>query len=62
MKIEFLPVGREPRGWIWKATGETKIVNISGQRFASLDDAIKDARSQLDEDGPDDGGSDPIVA
>jgi hypothetical protein len=48
VKIEFKPVGRSGHEWIWKARDETNTISISGQRFDSLGDAVRDARTQID--------------
>ena len=60
VKIQFVPVGRERREWMWKARDESNTITISGQRFDSLNDAVRDARVQIsglsdddEEDGPD---------
>jgi hypothetical protein len=46
LRVQYRPVGR--REWTWKACDEgAGLIQISGQRFASLDDAVRDARSQL---------------
>ncbi len=59
VKVEFLPVGRNRREWMWKARDESNTITISGQRFDSLPDAMRDAREQIGElaggDGADDG-------
>ena len=57
VKVQFVPVGRRRREWMWKARAdESNTISISGQRFESLTDAVRDARSQilgdLDDDGP----------
>ena len=66
VKVQFVPVGRHRREWMWKARDESNTITISGQRFESLSDAVKDARTQflgLSEDDDDDGGDDgPAVA
>lgn len=57
MKVQFMPVGRSRREWMWKARDESNTITISGQRFDSLGDALRDAREQIDERGgfgPDD--------
>ncbi len=57
MKIQFMPVGRARREWMWKARDESNTITISGHRFDSLRDAVRDARTQIDrlaEDDPDD--------
>ena len=60
LKVQFKPVGRSGQEWIWKARDESNTISISGQRFDSLSDAMRDARIQidgLDEDlDPDDDG------
>jgi hypothetical protein len=48
VKIEFKPVGRGGHEWIWKARDESNTISISGQRFDSLSDAVRDARIQID--------------
>lgn len=61
VKIQFIPVGRHRREWMWKARDESNTITISGQRFDSLDDAVRDARTQItgstddtwDDDDPD---------
>jgi hypothetical protein len=60
VKVQFKPVGRSGQEWIWKARDESNTISISGQRFDSLSDAMRDARIQIDglaEDlDPDDDG------
>lgn len=62
VRVQFLPVGKNRREWMWKARDESSnTITISGQRFDSLDKAVRDARSQLDGtatygDDPDGGG------
>jgi len=59
VKVQFMPVGRERREWMWKARDESNTIAISGQRFDSLSDAVRDARTQIvsvDVDGGDDEG------
>lgn len=62
VKVQFKPVGRNRREWMWKARDESNTIAISGQRFDSLGDAVRDARTQFDvltaadDDGHDDGG------
>lgn len=63
VKVQYVPVGRERREWMWKARDESNTITISGQRFDSLSDAVRDARTQMDDftaDEPDDDG--PAVA
>jgi hypothetical protein len=57
-----MPVGRNRREWMWKARDESNTITISGQRFDSLGEALRDARTQMD--GYDFGGHDdgPWVA
>jgi hypothetical protein len=56
MKVQFVPVGRQRREWMWKARDEeSNTIAISGQRFESLTDAVRDARIQIlgeDDEGP----------
>lgn len=59
VKVVFKPVGRHRREWMWKARDEeSNTISISGQRFDSLTDAVRDAREHLgdenesDDDGP----------
>jgi hypothetical protein len=61
MKVEFVPIGRNRREWMWKARDDShsNTITISGQRFVSLGDAVRDAREQIDGIGypdPDDDG------
>lgn len=63
VKVQFLPVGRNRREWMWKARDESNTITISGQRFDSLGEAMRDARNQIDGLGADDDGDDgPFVA
>jgi hypothetical protein len=64
VKVQFLPVGRHRREWMWKARDESNTITISGQRFDSLSDAVRDARTQIDGLAPDDDPEDtgPFVA
>lgn len=48
VKVQFRPVGRSRREWMWKARDESNTITISGQRFDSLRAAVLDARAQLD--------------
>ena len=37
VKVQFVPVGRNRREWMWKARDEdSNTISISGQRFESL--------------------------
>jgi hypothetical protein len=58
VKVQFVPVGRQRREWMWKARDEeSNTISISGQRFDSLTEAVRDAREHLgDEEEPDDDG------
>ena len=64
VRVQFVPVGRDRREWMWKARDESNTITISGQRFDSLGEAVRDARSQITGlggwDDPDDDG--PAVA
>ena len=63
VRVQFLPVGRRRREWMWKARDESNTITISGQRFDSLSDAVRDAREQIDSltsDDPED--DDPFAA
>ena len=58
VKVQFVPVGRHRREWMWKARDEeSNTISISGQRFDTLTDAVRDAREHLgdDDDFDDDG-------
>lgn len=48
VKVQFMPVGRNRREWMWKARDESNTITISGQRFETLHDAVRDARTQID--------------
>ena len=48
LKVQFRPVGRSRREWMWKARDESNTITISGQRFDSLREAVQDARTQFD--------------
>jgi hypothetical protein len=57
VKVQFMPVGRQRREWMWKARDEeSNTISISGQRFDSLTEAVRDAREHLGDDDPDDEG------
>ena len=65
VKVQFVPVGRNRREWMWKARDESNTITISGHRFDSLGEAVRDARIQIDGvAGPDDDSEDdgPFVA
>lgn len=64
VKIQFVPVGRSRREWMWKARDESNTISISGQRFESLREAVRDAHTRIDglateDQDPDD---DPFAA
>ena len=46
IKVQFVPVGRDRREWMWKARDESNTITISG-RFDALSDAVRDARTQI---------------
>ena len=48
VKVQFVPVGRGRREWMWKARDESNTISISGQRFESLGDALRDAHTHID--------------
>jgi hypothetical protein len=48
VKVQFMPVGRSRREWMWKARDESNTITISGHRFDSLGEAVRDARTQID--------------
>jgi hypothetical protein len=49
VKVQFLPVGRSRREWMWKASGDGKtVIAISGQRFDSLGEAVRNARMRIE--------------
>jgi len=55
VRVQFMPVGRDRREWMWKARDESNTISISGQRFVSLTEAVRDAREQVfggDDEGP----------
>jgi hypothetical protein len=64
VRVQFVPVGRNRREWMWKARDESNTITISGQRFESLNEAMRDARTQIDGLGPDEDPDDhrPFVA
>ena len=63
IKVQYLPVGRDRREWMWKARDESNTITISGQRFDSLSEAVRDARTQIDGFVPGDDDDDhPYVA
>lgn len=55
-RVQFVPVGRHRREWMWKAREDaSNTIAISGQRFESLTEAVRDARSQIlgeEDEGP----------
>jgi hypothetical protein len=61
VRVQFVPVGRHRREWMWKARAEeSNTITISGQRFDSLTDAVRDARTQILGDAG--GDDDPAAA
>jgi hypothetical protein len=63
VKVQFRPVGHNRREWMWKARDESNTITISGQRFDSLGEAVRDARTQFDGSAPDEGlDDDPFAA
>ena len=54
VRVQFMPVGRDRREWMWKARDESNTITISGQHFDSLTEAMRDARTQIDGLGYDD--------
>ncbi|MGH7314414.1 MAG: hypothetical protein ACREJV_14660 [Candidatus Rokuibacteriota bacterium] len=63
VKVEFVPVGRNRREWMWKARDDSNTITISGHRFDSLGDAQRDAREQINGlDAPDPTDDGPGVA
>ena len=56
VRVQFMPVSRDRREWMWKARDESNTISISGQRFVSLTEAVRDAREQVfggdDDEGP----------
>jgi hypothetical protein len=57
VRVQFKAVGRGRREWMWKARDDSNTITISGQRFESLEEAVRDARGQIehrDGDHPDD--------
>jgi hypothetical protein len=48
VRVQFMPVGRDRREWMWKARDESNTISISGQRFDSLGDAVRDAHVRID--------------
>jgi hypothetical protein len=64
VKVQFVPVGRSRREWMWKVRDDTNMITISGQRFESLSEAVRDARSQIDsrDADPDESPDGPFAA
>jgi hypothetical protein len=63
VKVEFVPVGRSRREWMWKARDDSNTITISGHRFDSLGEAVRHARTQIDGLESDDDDSDgPFAA
>lgn len=48
VRVQFVPVGRHRREWLWTARDEgSNTITVSG-RFESLGEAMRDAREQID--------------
>ena len=64
VKVQFVHVGRSRREWMWKVSDETNMITISGQRFESLSEAVRDARSPIDgrDADPDESPDGPFAA
>jgi hypothetical protein len=63
VKVEFVPVGRNRREWMWKARNDSNTITISGHRFESLTDAMRDACEQFDVGGtPESADDGPFAA
>jgi hypothetical protein len=57
MKIELRPTGQT---WTW-VVREGNVANVSGRRFSSLDEALRDAREGYEAD-PEPDDPPPLVA
>lgn len=62
VRVQFVPVGHQRREWVWKARDHSNTITISGQRFDSLSDALRDARTQIDGLGLDEDPDRPFAA
>ena len=62
LKVEFVPVGRKRREWMWAARDESNTITLSGQRFDTLRAAVRDAREQIDGRDTDDPDDSPLIA
>jgi hypothetical protein len=63
VKVQFVSVGRSRREWMWKARDEaSNTIAISGQRFDSLSDAMRDAREQIEGEPSAPPDDDPFAA
>jgi len=59
VRVQFLLVGRAQRTWRWAVRDDrTNTIAISGERFPSLRDAMRDARARLGRRGRE-GGAEP---
>jgi len=51
LEVQYVAVGRDRREWMWKARrrddDDNKTITISGHRFHSLLEAVRDARAQI---------------
>jgi hypothetical protein len=59
VKVQFMAVGRDRREWMWKARDDSNTITISGQHFESLEDALRDSRTQISADDDDDDEATP---
>lgn len=57
MKIELRPAGHE---WTW-VVREGNVASLAGKRFSSMQEALRDARSEQDSD-PEHDDPPPLVA
>jgi hypothetical protein len=62
LKVEFVPVGRKRREWMWAARDDSNTITLSGQRFDSLSAAVRDAREQINGRSPSDPDDGPLAA
>ena len=58
MKIELRPAGHE---WTW-IVREGNVTSVAGKRFRSVEDALRDARSDRATGGDPDDDPPPLVA
>jgi hypothetical protein len=62
LSVEFVPVGRKRREWMWAARDDSNTITLSGQRFVTLSAAMRDAREQIDGQPPVDPDDPPLAA